>query len=47
MSKRGFFVRGVEKVNNVYEKSLERRDPIYLEPLHKSEDKGEEKVMVR
>ena len=37
-------VRGAEKLNNAYEKSLEKNDPIYLEPLHKSEER-EEKVL--
>lgn len=36
MNKKGFFSRGVQKLNSAYEKDLERRDPIYLEPLHKS-----------
>lgn len=43
-NKRGFFVRGAEKLNSSYEKSLEKNDPIYLEPLHKSEER-EEKVL--
>ena len=34
--KRGFIVRGAEKANQVYEKSLEKSDPIYLEPIHKT-----------
>jgi len=38
VKKRGFFVRGVEKLNNSYENSLERRDPIYLEKIHSSEN---------
>ncbi|MGM9644202.1 MAG: FtsW/RodA/SpoVE family cell cycle protein [Eubacteriales bacterium] len=42
--KRGFFVKTAEKLNNSYEKSLERNDPIYLEPIHKSEQK-EEKIL--
>ncbi len=42
--KPGFIVRTAEKLNNSYEKSLERNDPIYLEPLHKTEVK-EEKVL--
>ncbi len=44
--KRGFFLRTTEKLNNAYERDLEKNDPIYLEPLHKSEE-SEEKVMVR
>ncbi len=39
--KRGFIKRSVEKLNNAYEKSLEKNDPIYLEPLHKTEVKEE------
>ena len=42
--KRGFIVRSAEKLNNAYEKSLERNDPIYLEPIHKVEEK-EEKIL--
>ncbi len=49
MKKSGFFVRGVQKLNGIYEKDLERRDPIYLEPLHKKgiEDEGEAKAITR
>ena len=47
MKKRGFFLRNAEKLNNAYEKSLEKRDPIYLEPIHKQNTDGEEKVLVR
>ena len=32
--KKGFFNRSIEKLNNVYEKDLERRDPIYLDTIH-------------
>ena len=42
--KRGFVLRTAEKLNNAYEKSLEKNDPIYLEPLHKSEE-SEEKIL--
>ena len=42
--KRGFFVKTVEKLNNSYEKSLEKNDPIYLEPLHKTEE-GEKELL--
>ena len=41
--KRGFVTRGIEKLNNAYERSLEKSDPIYLEPIGKTEEK-EEKV---
>ena len=44
--KRGFISRGVEKLNNAYERSLEKNDPIYLKPLHKSEQ-SEEKVLTK
>ena len=39
--RRGFVTRSVEKLNNAYERSLEKSDPIYLEPIHKSEEKDE------
>lgn len=44
--KRGFILRGAEKLNNAYEKSLEANDPIYLEPIHKTEEK-EQRVLTR
>ncbi len=44
--KRGFFIRTAEKLNDSYEKSLEKNDPIYLEPIHKKEEK-EEKILER
>ncbi len=44
--KGGFFLRTAEKLNSSYEKSLERNDPIYLEPLHKEEESGE-KILQR
>ena len=44
--KQGFFTRNAEKLNNAYEKSLEKNDPIYLEPIHKTENK-EEKILSR
>ncbi len=44
--KRGFIVKAVEKINNSYELSLERNDPIYLEPLHKNEVK-EERILTK
>ena len=44
--KRGFVTRGIEKLNNAYERSLEKSDPIYLEPIGKTEEK-EEKVLAR
>ena len=44
MKKSGFFVRGVQKLNGIYEKDLERRDPIYLEPLHKKGTGDEDDV---
>lgn len=47
--KRGFsFGRSVEKINDAYERSLEKNDPIYLEPIHKPKTEPEdEKVLVR
>ena len=44
--KNGFFIRSVRKVNKAYEESVERNDPIYLEPIHKKEE-SEEKVLQR
>jgi hypothetical protein len=47
---KGFFVRRiVDKLNDSYERDLEKNDPIYLEPIHKREE-GEVKeqaVLVR
>lgn len=43
--KKGFFNKGIDKLNSAYEKDLERRDPIYLEPLHEKA-KTEEKPPV-
>ena len=47
--KRGFsFGRSVEKINDAYERSLEKNDPIYLEPIHKIEKEIEgEKILRR
>ncbi len=45
--RRGFFLRSAEKLNNAYEKSLERRDPAYLEPIHKPLEEQERRVEVR
>lgn len=42
--KQSFILRHAEKLNNAYEKSLEKNDPIYLEPLHKKEE-SEERVL--
>ena len=48
MKKGGFFLRGARKLNNVYETELERRDPIYLEPLHrKSQDESKAPAAVK
>ena len=47
MKKRGFFIGSAEKLNNAYEKSLEKRDPIYLEPIHKQKMDEGERVLVR
>ena len=46
-NKNGFFVRNLEKLNNAYEKSLEKNDPIYLEPVSAKEEKIEERKLVR
>lgn len=47
--KRGFSLRrGVEKLNDLYEKDLEKNDPIYLQPIHKVEEKNDSpRVLVR
>ena len=45
---RGFSLRrGVEKINDAYERSLEKGDPIYLHPIHKAPEDSGEKVLVR
>ena len=45
---RGFSLRrGVEKINDAYERSLEKDDPIYLYPIHKTPEDSGEKVLVR
>ena len=47
-NKNGFFLRrAAEKVGDAYERSLEKDDPIYLEPIHKGEEAVEEKKLVR
>ena len=43
----GFFRRHAEKLNDAYERSLEKNDPIYLEPIHKAEEKTEERALAR
>lgn len=44
----GFFVRSkAQKVGDIFERDLEKNDPIYLEPIHKTEEPDEEKVLVR
>ena len=46
--KRGFsFGRSAEKINDAYERSLEKNDPIYLEPIHKVENEIEEEKILR
>ncbi len=39
--------RFIEKLNNVYEKDLEKNDPALLEPIHKEEEKPQDTLMVR
>lgn len=48
-NKSGFFLRrGAEMVSDAYERSLEKNDPIYLEPIHKPKaEEPEERVLVR
>ncbi len=47
--KKGFFIgRGVKKLNDLYEKDLEKNDPIYLQPIHSiPEGIKEERVLSR
>ena len=46
--KSGFSIRkAFLKLNNKYEEILEKSDPIYLEPIHKEEEKEPEKLLVR
>lgn len=47
--KKGFFIkRSAQKLNDVYEKDLEKNDPIYLQPIHDSKPAlVEEKVLVK
>ena len=47
--KKGFVVsRGLKKLSDLYEKDLEKNDPIYLRPIHeKPAVQKEEKVLVR
>ena len=47
-NKNGFFLRSAaKKVGDAYERSLEKDDPIYLEPIHKDEVELEDKRLVR
>ena len=39
--------RTVEKINNIYEKDLEKNDPALLDPIHKEEKPVEERLMIR
>lgn len=39
--------RAAEKLNNKYEKSLTVNDPVFTEPIHKTEEPQEEKLMLR
>lgn len=46
--KSGFFIRrAADKIGDAYERSLEKDDPIYTEPIHKGDVVPEEKRMVR
>lgn len=46
--KSGFSIRkAFLKLNNKYEEILEKSDPIYLEPIHKEEEREPEKLLVR
>lgn len=47
--KKGFFLRrGAKKLSDMYEKDLEKNDPIYLQPIHApKDDLREEKTLVR
>ena len=47
-NKNGFFLRSAaKKVGDAYERSLEKDDPIYLEPIHKDEVELEDRRLVR
>lgn len=37
----------IKKLNNKYEESLKKNDPVFLEPIHKSEEEKEETLLVR
>ena len=39
--------RTAEKLNNKYEKSLTVNDPVFTQPIHKTEEPQEEKLMLR
>ena len=39
--------RAAEKLNNKYEKSLTVNDPVFTEPIHKTEEPQKEKLMLR
>ena len=47
--KKGFFLaRGMKKLGDLYEKDLEKNDPLYLQPIHESKSgSAEEKLLVR
>lgn len=48
VKKSGFSVRrAFNKLNNKYEDILKKSDPIFLEPIHKDEEKEPEKLLVR
>ncbi len=46
MKKKGFISGSLNKLNNAYEKSLERHDPLYVEPLHDKGDKNKKRDIV-
>ena len=48
-AKKGFFLtRGLKKLGDLYEKDLEKNDPIYLQPIHENKNENrEEKVLTK
>ena len=39
--------RAAQKLNDAYERDLEKNDPIYLEPIHKKPEEEESRVLCR
>ena len=44
---KGFFLtRGIKKLGDLYEKDLEKNDPIYLQPIHESKNENREEMVL-